>query len=80
MMDIANRVRNVVAKECHIERTSLGFSDDLTEEHGVDDLDLMKIAMRLEDVFGVEVSDEAFQQERTVARCVQLVREAMVPA
>ena len=80
MTDIASRIHDVVADESGLERAALGFTDDLTADHGVDDLDLMKIAMRLEEVFGVEVSDEAIQEERTVAQCIELVREGLVPA
>lgn len=74
MSDVALRVHNVVAKESGLERSALRFTDDLTADHGVDDLDLMKIAMRLEEVFGVELSDEVLQRERTVAKCIELVR------
>ena len=80
MPDIASRVHDVVVDETHLERSALRFSDDLTADHGVDDLDLMKIAMRLEEVFEVSVSDDALQDDRTVARCVELIREGLNPA
>jgi acyl carrier protein len=80
MTNIESRVHNVVVDEAGLERAAIGFRDDLTTDHGVDDLDLMKIAMRLEEVFGVEVSDDALQQERTVANCVDIVRERLGPA
>lgn len=80
MSDIERRVQDVVLDESGLDRTAVGFSDDLTVDHGVDDLDLMKIAMRLEEVFGVAVDDGALQRDRTVANCVELVREALMAA
>ena len=80
MKDIASRVRDVVAEESGVEPTELGLTDDLTQEHGVDDIDLMQIAMRLEEVFKVELLDEELQRERTVAKCIELVQEDLMPA
>jgi acyl carrier protein len=79
MTDIAGHIRDVVAAESGVQRAAIGFTDDLTADHGIDDLDLMKIAMRLEEVFDVELSDEELQSERTIAKCVELVRESLEP-
>ena len=80
MMGIASQIRDLVAAESGLERATLQFTDDLSADHGIDDLDLMKIAMRLEELFGVEVNDEALQKERTVAKCVELVSEQLLAA
>jgi acyl carrier protein len=79
MTNIASHIRDVVAAESGVERDAIGFADDLTADHAIDDLDLMKIAMRLEEVFDVELSDEELQRERTVAKCVELVCEGLGP-
>jgi len=80
MTDIACRVRDVVAAEFGLPCSALNFADDLTANHGMDDLDLLKLAMRLEEIFGVELNDESLQQERTIARCAELIRENLIPA
>jgi acyl carrier protein len=79
MTNIASHIRDVVAAESGVEREAIGFTDDLTADHAIDDLDLMKIAMRLEEVFDVKLSDEELQRERTVAKCVELVCESLGP-
>ena len=80
MRDIARRVHDVVVDESGLGRTALGFTDDLTTDHGIDDLDLMKIAMRLEEVFGVALRDGDLQRDRTVSNCVALVQEQLLAA
>jgi acyl carrier protein len=40
----------------------------------------MKIAMRLEEVFGVELNDDDLQKDRTVSSCVTLIREQLLAA
>jgi acyl carrier protein len=54
-------------------------SDDLVSDHGVDELGLMSVAMRLEEEFGLDersVSEEVLIFESTVTKCVELVTQA----
>ncbi|MFC7536059.1 acyl carrier protein [Sphingomonas sp. GCM10030256] len=78
MPEVASRVHDVVAAEFGFDRSALRFTDDLSADHGFDDLDLMRIAMRLEEEFGVQVSDDSLQRDRTIAKCVQLVRQGLI--
>jgi acyl carrier protein len=80
MQDIARRVHDIVVDESGLGRAALGFTDDLTTDHGIDDLDLMKIAMRLEEVFGVALRDGDLQRDRTVSNCIALVEEQLLAA
>jgi hypothetical protein len=54
--------------------------DDLVTDHGVDELGLQSVAMRLEEEFGLaerSVSEEALIGDSTVKKCVELVNLAM---
>ena len=49
--------------------TELTFKDDL----GADSLDIVELVMELEDVFGIEISDEDAEQITTVGDAVKYI-------
>jgi acyl carrier protein len=78
MTEVETRVCEIVGDDLHIECVRL--ADDLIHDHGVDELGLMSVAMRLEEEFHLgerSVSEEALIGESTVGKCVELVSQAM---
>lgn len=77
MTDIETRVRSIVEDDLGLRDVLPG--DDLVSDHGVDELGLMSVAMRLEEEFGLDersVSEEVLIFESTVTKCVELVTQA----
>jgi len=77
MTDIETKVRAIVEDDLGLRDVRPG--DDLVGDHGVDELSLMGVAMRLEEEFGLDersVSEEALIFESTVTKCVELVTRA----
>ena len=66
MSDIAKRVKEIVAEQLGVEEsqvvTEASFMDDL----GADSLDIVEIAMALEEEFEVEISDADIDRIDTV--------------
>jgi acyl carrier protein len=80
MTDLETRVRAIVEDDLGLR--DVRPSDDLVNDHGVDELGLMSVAMRLEEEFGLDersVSEEALIFESTVTKCVELVTRASRP-
>src|SRR5215213_6514938 len=78
MSDLATKVCIVVADDLGLP--GLAVTDDLVQDHGIDELGLQAVAMRLEEEFGLEdrsVSEEALIIESTVGKCVELVSHAL---
>lgn len=77
MTDLETRVRAIVEDDLGLR--DVHPSDDLVSDHGVDELGLMSVAMRLEEEFGLDersVSEEVLIFESTVTKCVELVTQA----
>jgi acyl carrier protein len=77
MTDLETKVCIIVADDLGLP--ALTIADDLVQDHGVDELALQGVAMRLEEAFGLEdrsVSEEALIIESTVGKCVELVSNA----
>jgi acyl carrier protein len=78
MTELETRVCIVVADDLGLH--DVAVTDDLVEDHGIDELALQSVAMRLEEEFGLEdrsVSEEALIFESTVGKCVELVSHAL---
>lgn len=78
MTEVETRVCEIVGDDLHLGCVHL--ADDLIHDHGVDELGLMSVAMRLEEEFHLgdrSVSEEALIGESTVGKCVELVSRAM---
>jgi|tagenome__1003787_1003787.scaffolds.fasta_scaffold19737155_2 hypothetical protein len=77
MTELETKVCIVVADDLGLH--NLAITDDLVQDHGIDELALQGVAMRLEEAFGLEdqsVSEEALIFESTVNKCVELVSQA----
>lgn len=78
MTDVETRICEIVEDDLDLHGVHL--ADDLMQDHGVDELGLLSVAMRLEEEFHLDersVSEEALIGESTVGKCVELVNQAM---
>jgi len=59
----------------------LNVTDDLVQDFGADQLDMLGLAMRLEEEFGLSeksIREETLIMESTVGKCVELVTDCML--
>lgn len=84
MEKLKNRVREVVVEHLGLDHpshpTELHDHDCLIADHGADDLDLIALAMRLEDEFKVNICDEALRASPSVMKCTTLIADSLTPA
>jgi acyl carrier protein len=78
MTEVETRICEIVEDDLNLHDVHL--ADDLIHDHGVDELGLLSVAMRLEEEFHLDersVSEEALIGQSTVGKCVELVNQAM---
>ncbi len=72
--DVGQRVRKAVAQVLGVEEAEVGNDMDLQRDLGADSLDLVELAMELEQVFALPaMSDEQVQGIRTVQQAIDQV-------
>jgi acyl carrier protein len=77
MLELAERVRSTVAASIGVAHYDLRYNDDLFD-HGADELDVITVAMDLEEKFGlVRLDEEVLRDDRTVSKCVELVHRGL---
>jgi acyl carrier protein len=70
--DTFAKVASLVAKELKIESSRITENSTL-KDLGADSLDLMKITMKLEELFGIEIDDEKAETLHNVKDVVDYV-------
>jgi len=74
------RVKQAVAEALGIPRSRVQLDSLLREDLGADSLDLVEIAVALEEAFGIEVPDEEMERAHTVRDLVRYVAWAQSTA
>lgn len=69
--EISEAVKKNIAEL--LEAPYVRMEDLLADDLGADSLDMVEIAMRMEDVFGIEVLDTEMNSAKTVAEWIAMV-------
>jgi len=76
---IEDRLKEIIVERLFlkIEPSGIGDEDSLTDDHGVDSVQLLEIVVGLEEEFGISFEDEDFDIEifKTVKSIAECVRE-----
>ncbi|MGD9604927.1 MAG: acyl carrier protein [Bacilli bacterium] len=72
---VFEKVRKLIAKELNLKEEDIKLESKITEDLGADSLDAVELIMAIEDEFGVQVSDEAAQNIRSVGDIVNLLEK-----
>jgi len=74
-MDIAERVKSIVAEQLGIKKEEIKESSSFIDDLGADSLDTVELVMALEEEFGIEISDEDAEKIRTVGDAIKYIEE-----
>ncbi len=66
MASLAHRVRSIIEDRLGVESVLLVPEASLVDDLGGDSLDLVELAMALEEEFGIEVPDKDIEHFRTI--------------
>ena len=79
MADLADRVKEIIAKELGVEREKLTDDASFMEDLGADSLDTVELVMEFEKEFNIDIPAEDAEKMRTVGDAMNYLREK-VPA
>ncbi|MFQ3610887.1 MAG: acyl carrier protein [Fimbriimonadales bacterium] len=75
--EIFDRVQKVIVEQLDKRPEEITLETNLAEDLQADSLDLVELAMALEQEFDVTISEEEAEQVRTVADAVRLLSEKL---
>ncbi len=79
MSTVEGRVITIVCEHLGVERGQVSRSTRLVEDAGADSLDLVELAVELEDEFGVSVPDDEAVKLKTVGDAVDFIEKELAP-
>ena len=71
--EILEDVKRVLTEQLALENKEIALSAQIVDDLGADSLDLVEIAMALEDEFGIEIPDEEVETIHTVEDVVKFI-------
>jgi len=73
MADIEKRVKNIVVEQLGISGDKVSNDANFIDDLGADSLDIVELAMILEEEFGCEITDEDAKKITTVQQAIDYV-------
>lgn len=63
---VFEKVKKIISEQLEVDQTIITESATITGDLGADSLDLVDLAMSIEDEFDIELSDDALEKIKTV--------------
>jgi acyl carrier protein len=71
------KIRDVIAEQMNKPKTAITLETRFTEDLNADSLDIFQIVSELEEVFGMEFSNEDAENIKTVGDAVDYMKKAL---
>jgi acyl carrier protein len=78
MLEIVERAKAIVVEQLFVEPDQVVESASLIDDLGADSLDMAELAIKFEQEFGFQISDEAAESIRTVGDAVKFIEKYAV--
>ncbi len=69
------QVREIICKQLELDESDVTMETNIKDDLGADSLDLVDLAISLEDEFEMEVPDNAIEKFETVGDIVKFIEE-----
>ena len=70
---ILEKVKTIIADTLNCEESEITLTSNITEDFGADSLEMVELAMALEDAFGIAIAEEEDASLRTVEDIVDFI-------
>lgn len=70
-----DKVKDIIVDQLAVDESEVTLDTNIRESLGADSLDLVDLAMTIEDEFEVEITDEAIESIKTVGDLVEYLKE-----
>jgi acyl carrier protein len=78
MLEIVERAKAIVVEQLFVEPDQVVESASFIDDLGADSLDMAELAIKFEQEFGFQISDEAAESIRTVGDAVKFIEKYAV--
>lgn len=75
IQETTTTVKSIIAEILKVDPSAVSL-DSTFETLGVDSLDMLQIIMKLEDTFGIEISDDVAMSIKTVGQAIDLIQKS----
>jgi len=75
VIDMFERIREIVAEKVGIEEADITMETSFADDLDADSITLFELVMALEDEFNIEIDDESIEQIKTVGDIVNYLEE-----
>ena len=72
---VFEKIRAILCEQFELDEDRITMDSNLISDLGADSLDVIDLAMSIEDEFDIEVPDEEIEKIKTVADIVKFVEE-----
>lgn len=70
---IFDKLKEIVAEQLDVEAEKVTMDSTITEDLGADSLDTVDLVMAIEEVFDIQIPDEAVEKIKTVGDIVNYI-------
>ena len=63
---VLEKIKKIISEQLEVDQSIISETSSITGDLGADSLDLVDLAMSIEDEFDIELSDEALEKIKTV--------------
>jgi acyl carrier protein len=74
------KVRDILMEQLGVERAQITLDAEIMADLGADSLDMVEIAMKVEEAFNLTIPDETMEQVRTVGNLHDALAELLLLA
>ncbi|MEE1012642.1 MAG: acyl carrier protein [Acutalibacteraceae bacterium] len=72
---VLEKLTKIISEQLEVDQSIISESSTITGDLGADSLDLVDLAMSIEDEFDIELSDEALDKIKTVGDLAAYIEE-----
>lgn len=72
---VFEKLKKIISEQLEVDQSIITEGAAITGELGADSLDLIDLAMSIEDEFDIELSDEALEKIKTVGDLVEYIED-----
>ncbi len=72
---VFEKVKKIISEQLEVDQSIISENSTITGDLGADSLDLVDLAMSIEDEFDIELSDEALDKIKTVGDLAEYIED-----